>query len=139
MKTRSEKLAETARVSRGYQEAERLRQSCRRPSEHRMMESRQIPSNVISRLAYELGWSDGKLARKAGITRSRLNRIKNGRIRPSVRDALLISRALGSPLEEVFRFVGDQAAPTPSDDRRWFAGAERRDVRTAGSYDLTRA
>jgi len=80
-----------------------------------MMESRQIPSNVISRLAYELGWSDGKLARRAGLTRSRLNRIKNGRIRPSVRDALLISRALGSPLEQVFRFPS-KAGPTGPDE-----------------------
>ena len=71
-----------------------------------MMESRQIPSNAISRLAYERGWSDGKLAREAGLPRSRLNRIKNGRLRPSVRDALLISRALGSPLEQVFHFAG---------------------------------
>lgn len=67
-----------------------------------MMETRQVPNNVISRLAYEQGWSDGELAAKAGITRSRLNRIKNGRIRPSVRDALLISRALGYSLEKVF-------------------------------------
>jgi len=67
-----------------------------------MMETRQVPNNVISRLAYELGWSDGELALKAGITRSRLNRIKNGRIPPSVRDALLISRALGCSLEQVF-------------------------------------
>jgi putative transcriptional regulator len=80
-----------------------------------MMESRKIPSNTISRLAYERGWSDGKLARKAGLTRSRLNRIKNGRVCPSVRDALLISRALGSPLEQVFRFAG-QVEPSPADD-----------------------
>jgi transcriptional regulator with XRE-family HTH domain len=71
-----------------------------------MMVSNQIPGNAISRLAYELGWSDGELARKAGLTRSRLNRIKNGRIRPSVRDALLISRALGVPLGQVFLFAG---------------------------------
>lgn len=71
-----------------------------------MMESKQIPGNAISRLAYELGWSDGELARKAGLTRSRLNRIKNGRIRPSMRDALLISRALGVPLRQVFLFAG---------------------------------
>ncbi len=67
-----------------------------------MMESRQVPTNAISRLAYELGMSDGELARKAGITRSRLNRIKNGRLRPSIRDALLISRALDSSLDAVF-------------------------------------
>lgn len=61
-----------------------------------------IPRNLISRFAYDLGLSDGELARRAGITRSRLNRIKNRRISPTVRDALLISRALQSPLSSVF-------------------------------------
>lgn len=91
-----------------------------------MMETRQVPENVISRLAYELGWSDGELARKAGITRSRLNRIKNGRIRPSVRDALLISRALGCQLERVFCFVDEDRSaqpPTP-----WQVCEPREDV-----------
>ena len=90
------------------------------------METRQVPENVISRLAYELGWSDGELARKAGITRSRLNRIKNGRIRPSVRDALLISRALGCPLERVFCFVGEERSV--QNTKPWQAYERREDV-----------
>jgi transcriptional regulator with XRE-family HTH domain len=87
-----------------------------------MMESRQIPTNVISRLAYELGLSDGELAVRAGITRSRLNRIKNGRIRPSIRDALLISRALGDSLDRVFCFA--TAVPTPLEPGRDSFGRE---------------
>ena len=58
------------------------------------MKAKHVPRNFISRFAYDLGMSDGELAKKAGITRSRLNRIKNRRISPTVRDALLIARAL---------------------------------------------
>lgn len=66
------------------------------------MNASQAPRNAISRIAYEMGLSDGELARRAGMTRSRLNRIKNRRLRPTVVDALIISRALGVPLSSAF-------------------------------------
>jgi transcriptional regulator with XRE-family HTH domain len=56
----------------------------------------------MSRLLYERGWSDSVLAVEAGISRSRVNRLKNRRARPTVRDALLIAAALGVPVETVF-------------------------------------
>lgn len=52
-------------------------------------------------------WSDTDLAAHAGLSRLRVNRIKNRRTRPTVRDALVISRALGVPVRAVFRLVGD--------------------------------
>jgi transcriptional regulator with XRE-family HTH domain len=61
-----------------------------------------MPRNSISRIAYERGLSDGALARRAGMTRSRLNRIKNRRLQPTVKDALLISGALGVALAQAF-------------------------------------
>jgi len=54
-----------------------------------------------------LGWSDADLAMRAGLSRLRVNRIKNRRLRPTVRDALVISRALGVPVRMVFRLVAE--------------------------------
>jgi len=59
-------------------------------------------SNRISRLLYERGWSDGELAKRTGLPRSRVNRLKNRRLAPTVNDALAIAAALGVAIEEVF-------------------------------------
>jgi len=59
-------------------------------------------SNCISRLLYDRGWSDGDLAERTGLSRSRVNRIKNRRLAPTVHDALRIARALERAVEEVF-------------------------------------
>lgn len=58
--------------------------------------------NVISRLLGERGWSDGDLATRAGLARMRVNRIKNGRARPTVAEALQIGAALGARVDQVF-------------------------------------
>jgi len=58
--------------------------------------------NVLSRLLYERGLTDGEVARRAGLPRSRINRLKNGHVRPTVRDALLIASALGVRVRDVF-------------------------------------
>ena len=73
------------------------------------------------------GWSDGVLARRAGLHRAHVNEIKNGRVRPTVATALAIARALGLEVERVFpvapaispaaaprRTPGRAAAPAPS-------------------------
>jgi putative transcriptional regulator len=69
---------------------------------------------VRARLRNRLGpllamrdWSEADLARRTGLTRAHVNRLKNGRVRPSLRDGLLISRALGVSVETIF------AAPDP--------------------------
>ena len=49
------------------------------------------------------GWTDGALAARAGMARVRVNRIKNGRARPTVGEALLLAGALGLPVANVFR------------------------------------
>ena len=58
--------------------------------------------NRLSRLLFARGWSDRTLAERAGIERSRINRLKNRRARPTVGDALLISAALGVPVASIF-------------------------------------
>jgi transcriptional regulator with XRE-family HTH domain len=50
------------------------------------------------------------------MTRSRLNRIKNRRLRPTVADALLISRALGVPLSKVFCLQPDESTEPPREN-----------------------
>ena len=66
--------------------------------------------NFISRALHRLGWSDGDLAQRSGLSRSKVNLIKNRRVRPRLRDALLIVKALGLPLAEVFRLEQHSAA-----------------------------
>ena len=63
--------------------------------------------NELSRRLYERGWSDSALAARTGLSRLRVNRIKNRRVRPTVRDALVISRALGVRVRAVFRLVDE--------------------------------
>lgn len=53
-------------------------------------------------LLAERGWSDVRLARAAGLDRAHVNRLKNGRARPSVGTALAIARALGADVADVF-------------------------------------
>jgi len=48
------------------------------------------------------GWTDGELARRAGLDRAHVNAVKNGRLEPTVATALAIARALGLPVAAVF-------------------------------------
>jgi transcriptional regulator with XRE-family HTH domain len=69
----------------------------------RSMPTRQRPVlNTISRELARRGWSDNDLATRAGLDRSRLNRMKNGRSDPRIADAIRIAAVLELPLERVF-------------------------------------
>ncbi len=59
-------------------------------------------TNLISKMLYDRGWTDGELARRTGLSRPRINRLKNRRAQPSVREALLLSDALGVEVEQLF-------------------------------------
>src|SRR5215813_8600985 len=58
--------------------------------------------NRLSQLIAARGWSDAELARRASLSRAHVNRIKNRRVRPTLRDALLLERALGVTVEAIF-------------------------------------
>lgn len=62
-----------------------------------------IVRNRIGPIAFRLGLSDGALARRAGLSRAHLNRIKNGAVVPRATTAIAIARALGVPVRCVFR------------------------------------
>ncbi len=66
--------------------------------------------NRISRLLFERGWIDGELAGRTGISRERINRIKNRRARPTVGEALLISGALHVSVTDIFFLPEDMLA-----------------------------
>ena len=59
-------------------------------------------TNRLSQLLAARGWSDAELARRASLSRAHVNRIKNRRVRPTLRDALLLERALGVTVESIF-------------------------------------
>lgn len=59
-------------------------------------------TNCISRQLYRRGWSDADLAARTGLSRERINRLKNSKARATVVDALLIARAFGCAVSEVF-------------------------------------
>jgi transcriptional regulator with XRE-family HTH domain len=65
--------------------------------------------NEIGRILYARNLREHDLARRAGLTESHLNRIKNGRAIPSLETALRICAALELPVEGVFRLDGDRA------------------------------
>jgi DNA-binding XRE family transcriptional regulator len=58
--------------------------------------------NAIGRILYARNLREHDLARRAGLTQSHLNRIKNDRVDPSLETALRICRALGLRVEDVF-------------------------------------
>jgi DNA-binding XRE family transcriptional regulator len=66
--------------------------------------------NRLSRLLYERGWPDRVLAAHTGIERARINRLKNRRALPSVREALLISSVLSIPIDAIFWLATDDRA-----------------------------
>jgi transcriptional regulator with XRE-family HTH domain len=60
--------------------------------------------NALPRLLAARGWSDVRLAARAGLDRAHVNQVKNGRALPTVATALAIARALGVSVAEAFPF-----------------------------------
>ena len=58
--------------------------------------------NRLVQLMSERHWSDRYLATLAGLSRVRLNRLKNQRAEPTVSDALRLSAALGIRVADLF-------------------------------------
>jgi len=59
--------------------------------------------NELGRILYVRNLREHDLARRAGLTQSHLNRIKNGRVMPSLETAMRICAALDLSVDEVFR------------------------------------
>lgn len=69
--------------------------------------------NRLLRLMHERDLSDGSLAELTGLSRARINRLKNHRARPTVRDALLITRVLDVTVDEAFSIEPETPPSVP--------------------------
>ena len=76
--------------------------------------------NRLGKILYDRGLAEGEVAAVAGLDPGHLNRIKNGRVQPTLLTALRISYAIGTPVNEIF-FLEDV------EDRSLLADSVRRD------------
>lgn len=60
-------------------------------------------NNRLQELRWEKDWSQEQLSRLSGVSRTTISAIESGTTtNPSVETALLLSKALGIPVEHVF-------------------------------------
>jgi len=65
-------------------------------------------TNTIRRLRFEMDeMTQQTLAEKVGVTRQTIAAIEKARYSPSLELAIMIARAFGKPLDEVFMAEGD--------------------------------
>lgn len=62
--------------------------------------------NHLNRILFERGLAEGELASVCRLDQGHLNRIKNGRVKPSLLTALRIGNALGLPVNRIFFLDG---------------------------------
>jgi transcriptional regulator with XRE-family HTH domain len=69
--------------------------------------------NRLGKILYDRGLAEGEVAAVAGLDPGHLNRIKNGRVHPTLLTALRISYAIGTPVNEIFFLedVEDRSVP----------------------------
>ncbi len=65
------------------------------------MEHNRVGNN-IKELRTSLGMTQAQLAELVGVARVSIVAIENGRFLPTIETALLISKALDSPIESIF-------------------------------------
>lgn len=66
--------------------------------------------NDVKLIRTRLGWSQGELARRSGLSRAGISAIETGRLIPSTAAALALAAALGCTVEGLFRLPGAQSA-----------------------------
>jgi transcriptional regulator with XRE-family HTH domain len=67
--------------------------------------------NRLNRILHDRGLAEGEVAMVARLDQGHLNRIKNGRVRPTLVTAMRIARALGASVNQVFYLEDEDAAP----------------------------
>jgi len=93
--------------------------------------------NHLNRILFERGLAEGELASVCRLDQGHLNRIKNGRVKPTLVTALRIGNALGLPVNRIFYLdvredTGEPLAPR-TNARAERAGYEPgRDLPAAG-------
>lgn len=85
--------------------------------------------NRLNRILHDRGLAEGEVAMVARLDQGHLNRIKNGRVWPSLVTALRIAHALGTSVNQVFYLEEDdvpaQAEQTTAPVERQRPGPER--------------
>lgn len=66
--------------------------------------------NRLNRILHDRGLAEGEVAMVARLDQGHLNRIKNGRVRPTLVTALRIAHALGTSVNQVFYLEEESAA-----------------------------
>jgi putative molybdopterin biosynthesis protein len=59
-----------------------------------------------------VGLSQGELAARAGVTRQAISAIESGKAMPTIGVALRLARALGQPVDEIFRLADERPSVT---------------------------
>src|ERR1700678_1152054 len=70
--------------------------------------------NDVKLMRTRLGWSQGELARRSGLSRAGISAIETGRLIPSTAAALALGAALGCTVESLFRLAGARVADGPA-------------------------
>lgn len=63
--------------------------------------------NGLSELREERGWTQGRLAAEAGVSRQSINSIERGRYMPSLELALKLGQIFECPVDEIFWLEGE--------------------------------
>ncbi|MXO63394.1 helix-turn-helix transcriptional regulator [Qipengyuania oceanensis] len=59
-------------------------------------------TNRVGEAREAMGWTQGELAERIGVSRKTINTVENGVFVPSTIVALKLAAALGKPVEELF-------------------------------------
>lgn len=78
--------------------------------------------NRLNRVFHDRGLCEGEVALVARLDQGHLNRIKNGRVNPTLVTALRIAYALGLSVNQLFYLEDGDAAGRPPGDRDGMAG-----------------
>ena len=70
--------------------------------------------NRLNRILHDRGLAEGEVAMVARLDQGHLNRIKNGRVKPTLITALRIAHALGTPVNQLF-YLEDADGPRPAE------------------------
>jgi molybdate-binding protein/DNA-binding XRE family transcriptional regulator len=91
--------------------------------------------NDVKTFRARLGWSQGELARRAGLSRAGISAIETGRLVPSTAAPLALAAALDCTVEALFRLAGTEPAedaavwawpPSSASCRYWRAEVDGR-------------
>jgi DNA-binding Xre family transcriptional regulator len=79
-----------------------------RRTQHSDMATQRLSTKCrIGPMLYKREWADHELANRTGLTRSRINTLKNARAQATTIEALLIARALNCRVADIFSLDPD--------------------------------